>query len=152
MDPKTKVQMLVDATEVLSSLVKDLLPSFFDILVHLTIHLVEELFLCGLVQTRWMYLFERYDKGLKSFVQNLAKPEGSIAQGYQVEEALGFVTEYMSSYAPRTRRVWDDKEDPSMNDEILEGKGKPQMLSNQLRQWLYDFVCDNAEILEPYHR
>ena len=69
-----------------------------------------------------------------------------------MEEALGFVSKYMSSYTPTTRRVWDDKEDPSMNDEILEGKGKPRMLSDQLQQWLHDFVCDKAKILEPYRR
>jgi hypothetical protein len=34
------------------------------------------------VQTRWMYPYERYFKGLKSFVWNLAKPEGSMAHGY----------------------------------------------------------------------
>jgi hypothetical protein len=46
-----------------------------------------------------------------------------------VEEALGFLTEYMSTHVPTSRRVWDDKEDPTMTDEILEGKGKPRELS-----------------------
>jgi len=43
-----------------------------------------------------MYPYGRYFKSLKGFVRNLVKPEGSIAQGYQVAEALGFVTEYMT--------------------------------------------------------
>lgn len=34
-------------------------PSFFDIMVHLTIHLVREAQLCGPVHYRWMFLFER---------------------------------------------------------------------------------------------
>ncbi|RVW77665.1 hypothetical protein CK203_053390 [Vitis vinifera] len=33
-------------------------PSFFDIMVHLTVHLVRELRLCGPVYLRWMYPFE----------------------------------------------------------------------------------------------
>ena len=33
--------------------------SFFDIMVHLTIHLVREAKLCGPVQFRWAYPFER---------------------------------------------------------------------------------------------
>ena len=34
-------------------------PSFFDIMVHLPIHLAREAILAGPVQNRWMYPFER---------------------------------------------------------------------------------------------
>ena len=34
-------------------------PSFFDIMVHLSIHLGREARICGPVQFRWMYPFER---------------------------------------------------------------------------------------------
>ena len=149
-DTETVLQLLKDAAEVLSSLERVFPPLFFDIMVYLTIHLVEELFLCGPVHTRWMYPYKRYFKGLKSFVRNLAKPEGSMAQGYQVEEALGFLTEYMSTYVPTSRRVWDDKKDPTMNDEILQGKEKPRVLSDELRKWLHAFICDNVNVLELY--
>lgn len=94
--------------------------------------------------------YERYFKTVKGFVRNLAKPEGSIAQGYQVEQALGFITEYMSEYNVTTRRVWDDKEEPSMVDEILEGKGKPKLLSEDLRSAMHEFVLDNSAPVEPY--
>jgi hypothetical protein len=149
-DPGTEAQLLTDAAEVLVSLEKVFPPAFFDIMVHLTVHLVEDLCLCGLVQTPWMYPYERYFKGLKSFVRNLAKPEGSMAQGYQVEEALRFLTEYMSTYTPTSRRVWDDQEDPTMTDEILEGKGRLRLLSDELQKWLHNFVCDNVDALKPY--
>ena len=46
-DPSSKDEMMRDAAEILSSLEKEFPPSFFDIMVHLTIHLVEELFICG---------------------------------------------------------------------------------------------------------
>lgn len=36
-------------------------PSFFDIMVHLTVHLGREARLCGVVHFRWMYPFERYN-------------------------------------------------------------------------------------------
>ena len=35
-------------------------PSFFDIMVHLTVHVGREARLGGPVQFRWMYPFERY--------------------------------------------------------------------------------------------
>jgi len=75
---------------------KEMPPSFFDIMSYMPNHLVEEVFLCGPMYTRWMYPYERYFKSLKGFVRNLAKLEGSIAQGYEAEEALGFITESKS--------------------------------------------------------
>ena len=83
-------------------------------------------------------------------MRNLAKLEGSIAQGYQTEQALGFITKYMSEYNITSRRVWDDKEKPSMVDEILEGKGKPKMLTEAMRNAMHDFVLDNAAHMETY--
>ena len=79
-------------------------------------------------------------------VRNPTKPEGSIAQGYQVEEALGFMSEYNIT----SRRVWDIKEEPTTVDKILEGKRKPKLLSEGLRNATYNFVLDNAFHLEPY--
>ena len=147
---ESKVQLMEDVAKTLSTLEKELSPSFFDIMVHLTLHLVEELFLYGLVYTRWMYLYERYFKGLKDFVRNLARPEGSTTQGYQVEEALGFVTEYMTQYAPTSCCVWDSKEDPMMTNEIVEGKGRLRKLLDELRKWMHEFVLDNASQLQTY--
>ncbi|XP_070004473.1 uncharacterized protein [Nicotiana sylvestris] len=57
------------------------LPAFFDVMVHLPIHLAREAKLGGPVQNRWMYPFERYMGTLKSYVRNQNCPEGSIAEG-----------------------------------------------------------------------
>ncbi|RVW53301.1 hypothetical protein CK203_088512 [Vitis vinifera] len=51
-------------------------PSIFDIMLHLTVHLVHE--------------------SLKSYVRNHNRPEGCIAECYIAEEALEFCTEYLS--------------------------------------------------------
>ncbi len=40
-------------------------PSFFDIMVHLILHQVDELDMCGPIHTRWMYCVERLNKVLK---------------------------------------------------------------------------------------
>jgi hypothetical protein len=50
-DPGSEAQLMSDATKFLVSLEKIFTLVFFDIMVHLTIHLVEELFLRGPVQT-----------------------------------------------------------------------------------------------------
>ena len=73
-----------------------------------------------------------------------------MARGYIVDEALGFCTEYMQECSITQQRVWDDKEDPTMNDEILEGKGRKRTLTAELRGWIHSFVLNNAIPLEVY--
>jgi hypothetical protein len=52
-------------------------PAFFDIMVHLAVHLPREAELAGPVHYRWMYPIERFMGKLKRFVRNRAHPEGS---------------------------------------------------------------------------
>jgi hypothetical protein len=57
---REKLQSLEDeVAETLCMLERFFPPSFFDIMVHLIIHLGREARLCGPVQYRWMYPFER---------------------------------------------------------------------------------------------
>lgn len=70
-------------------------PSFFDIMVHLIVHLVREVKLCGPVFLRWMYPFERYMKIFKAFVKNRYRPDASIVQRYVAEESIEFATAYL---------------------------------------------------------
>jgi len=98
-----------------------------------------------------MYPYEHYFKTLKGNVRNLAKSEGNIVYGYQIEEALGFVTEYMIEYNLTTRRVWDSEEEPTMIDKVLEGKGKQKLLSDVVRSAMHEFILDNASHVQPYH-
>nr|GEY62037.1 hypothetical protein [Tanacetum cinerariifolium] len=68
---------------------------FFDVMVHLVSHIVEEIKIAGLVFLRYMYPFERYMGFLKGYVRNRYRPEGSIIQGYVAEEVVQFCTKYM---------------------------------------------------------
>jgi hypothetical protein len=82
----------------LISLKQELPPSFFDIIMHFLVHLVEELEICGLVHTRWMYPIEHYLKTLKGYVFNKEKTKGSMAECHAFEEALAFCTEYLQNF------------------------------------------------------
>ncbi|XP_020992340.2 uncharacterized protein LOC110278427 [Arachis duranensis] len=79
-------------------------PSFFTVMVHLTVHLVDELKLGGPVQYRWMYPIERYLGRLKQYVRNRAQAEGSIAEGYLSEEILTFCSRYLDNTETRINR------------------------------------------------
>ncbi|XP_028114591.1 uncharacterized protein LOC114312555 [Camellia sinensis] len=70
-------------------------PAFFDVMVHLAIHLPRETILGGPVQYRWMYPIERFLGSLKKFVTDRARPEGSIAEAYIVKECITFCSMYL---------------------------------------------------------
>ncbi|CAN0917775.1 hypothetical protein LINGRAHAP2_LOCUS30504 [Linum grandiflorum] len=70
-------------------------PSFFTVMVHLVLHLVEEVRLGGPVQYRWMYPIERFLGKLKGFVGNRAHPEGSIAECWILDELFTFNSLYL---------------------------------------------------------
>nr|XP_028954636.1 uncharacterized protein LOC108170381 [Malus domestica] len=80
-------------------------PAFFDIMVHLSVHLADEAALAGPVPYRWMYPIERYLQTLKRYVRNKGRPEGSIAEAYLVDECLSFCSMYLRGVeSRRTRR------------------------------------------------
>jgi len=69
-----------EIVEVLTMLEKEMPTSFFDIQVHLLVHLVDEVKLVGVVSSRWMFFVERYMKTLKDFVHQRAQLEASMAK------------------------------------------------------------------------
>ncbi|GJT57079.1 hypothetical protein Tco_0992133 [Tanacetum coccineum] len=79
-------------------------PGFFDIMIHLVIHLPLEALEGGHIHPRWMYPFERFMKKLKNYVRNKAKQEGSIAEGYIAEEALTFSSHYFRDVTTKFNR------------------------------------------------
>ena len=64
-------------------------------MIHLIVHLVRELRLCGPVFYRWMYASERFNKVLKSYVRNRYYPEGCMAESYLGEESVEFCQEFV---------------------------------------------------------
>jgi hypothetical protein len=68
--------------------------AFFDISIHFTTHLIKEIKLLGPVFLHQMYVYERFNDILKSFVRNRAYPEGSLVQWYSIEEAVEWGINY----------------------------------------------------------
>lgn len=87
--------MQADLVETVCELEKYFPPSFFDIMIHLSVHLVKEVVEYGPVFFRWMYPFERYMKVFKGYVRNRNHPEGCIAESYIAEEAVEFLSKRM---------------------------------------------------------
>ena len=70
-------------------------PTFFDIMMHLSIHLAKKAWFAGPVQYIWMYPVERYMCTWKGYVHNKVHPEGSIAEGYILEECMMFCSRFV---------------------------------------------------------
>ncbi|XP_073120201.1 uncharacterized protein [Henckelia pumila] len=97
MDPSKLDELQREIVIILCLLEKYFPPSFFDIMIHLTVHLVQEVKLCGPVWYRYMYPFERYMKILKGYVRNRNRPKGCMAECYIAEEAVEFCSDYLGS-------------------------------------------------------
>ena len=69
--------------------------SFFNIMTHLLVHLVEENFVLNPIFLHNMFPFERFMLVLKKYVRNCAHPEGSIAKGYGAEKVIEFCVNFI---------------------------------------------------------
>ncbi|CAK8543900.1 unnamed protein product [Lathyrus sativus] len=141
-------------------------PSFFDIMVHLPIHLVNEVRLGGPVQFRWMYPTERNLCKLKSYVRNRAHPEGSIAEAYLAEEALTFCSRYLHDNVDtrlnRKSRNYDNSDlcDVDLSDYFscigrsLCGKknGKPFFLDSTTKSQAHRYLLFNCDEVNTFIR
>ena len=119
------------------------LPSFFDVLIHLIFHLVEELDICGPMAVRWMYPIEHFMKTLKKYVKNTTRLEACIAHRYLLDECLGFITEYMHGFKSVLRRIWDEDAEDGDEYEKIEGGESILVLTPAMRMIAYEFMLWN---------
>jgi hypothetical protein len=75
-------------------------PAFFDTSVHFTTHIIKEIKLLRHVFLHQMYVYERFNNILKSFIRNRAYPEGSMVQGYCTKEAMEWDLNYADPSNP----------------------------------------------------
>ncbi|KAL3618846.1 hypothetical protein CASFOL_037294 [Castilleja foliolosa] len=155
---KTELEkMKGDICLIMCKLEKIYPPAFFDIMVHLSIHLPDEALLGGPVQFRWMYPIERFLCGLKQSVRNKARPEGSVAEAYIAKECLTFCSMYLKGIETRFNRD-DRNNDIEFNDSlsIFEQKCRPVgattlvNLSPEDFKSITWFVLQNCDEVVPF--
>jgi hypothetical protein len=146
-DPNKLDELENEAAIILCQLEMYFPPSFFDIMVHLIVHLVREIRLCGPVYLRWMYPVERYMKILKGYVKNLRHPEASIVERYVAEEAIEFCSDYMSEAEtigiPKSRHEgrYAGKGRRGLK---LKSMGRAEVLQAQF------YILNNTDEVQPY--
>nr|XP_009775626.1 PREDICTED: uncharacterized protein LOC104225505 isoform X2 [Nicotiana sylvestris] len=137
--------------------------SFFTVMVHLTVHLVDEVIQGGPVHYRWMYFVERLLGHFKSIIGNKAQPEGSIAEGYIVEEALTLFSRYFEDIESRVDRPKRVNDGPNLNEasemsSIFPTQGKPVggsktfTLTQLEKTQAHRYVLLNCAAVKPFIR
>jgi hypothetical protein len=63
-------------------------PSFFDVSVHLIAHMIKEIRYLGPVFLHHMYPYKRFMGTLIKYTKSQVHPEGSMVQGYSIEEVV----------------------------------------------------------------
>jgi len=69
--------------------------------IHLLVHVVDEIAIPGIAHSRWMFFLERFLKTLKGLVRQRARPEGSIAKGWLMQESLVYISKFLSRRDPQ---------------------------------------------------
>jgi len=116
-------------------------PAFFDIIVHLVVHLVREIKCCGPIYLGWMYPVERYMKIFKGYTKNLHRLEASIMERYIAEETIEFCSEYIEKAKPVGLPE-------SRHDERVRSKGSRRLHLDLQQAHLY--VLNNSNEVFPY--
>uniref|UniRef100_A0A803MSE6 DUF4218 domain-containing protein n=1 Tax=Chenopodium quinoa TaxID=63459 RepID=A0A803MSE6_CHEQI len=106
-----------------------------------------------------MYEIERYLHGLKQDVQNKARPEGSMAEGYLAKECFAFVARFLKGSNSGTPQVNACSTSQSFLPEVgcpIKGKGRTSKKKDREHilyhnQWVQEhryvlFNCDCEEV------
>ena len=95
-------------------------PDFFSIMVHLVVHLPYEIKVTGSISYSWMYPIERSLHILKQYVRNKARLEGSIVEGYLMNESSTLCSRYLKGIETQFTR--DDRNDDSIEEDEVIGE------------------------------
>src|SRR4051812_384571 len=75
-------------------------PAFFGIMVHLMVHVMEDIIQLGPMFLRNMMAFKRMNGHIKEYVRNRSHPYGSIAKGFLAKECISFCMNYLDIENP----------------------------------------------------
>ncbi|XP_060970192.1 uncharacterized protein LOC133037268 [Cannabis sativa] len=152
---------------ILCKLEKIFPPSFFTIMVHLCVHLPNQVLLGGPIASRWMFGTECHMGLYKRYVRNMARPDGSIAEAFVVDEAVTFLSIYVSNIETRLTRPERNWDLPSTNHtlDVFNSNVRPlgassvELLQNwrKVIQWyilnnsindIQDYLDEHRKLLE----
>lgn len=94
-------------------------PPFFVSMIHLVVHLAEEVLLCGPVRFRWMYPVERMMRIYKGYGRNKTYIEGTISEQYDIGEGMRHCMEQF----PTVNYKCNKRKRNTSTDEVADSEG-----------------------------
>jgi hypothetical protein len=67
-----------------------------------------------------------------------------MASGYMIDESLGFCTEYLALYKHTKRKVWDLEQELKDTSEVVQGRPKRQVLTEQQHNHIHEYVINHS--------
>lgn len=150
-NPSTIVRAREDAIEIVCLLEEHFPTSILNIQVHVLVHLVDEVEIAGTVHARWMFFLERFMKTLKGFVRQRARPEGSMAEGWMVQESCVFVSEYLSRSQNNILELWSTKDDDRVLGDVPQGNGVVKRFSDEVRSKVSNYCMMNSDSMQRWY-
>jgi hypothetical protein len=123
-------------------------PSFFNIMTHLLVHLVEEITILGPVLLHNMFPFERFMGVLKKYVHNRARPKVSISKGYGTEEVIEFCVDFIPDR--KTIGILESWHEGRLGGKGTLGKKTIYSMSGHSFTQAHYPVLHNSTLVAPY--
>ena len=127
------------------------MPAFFDIMIHLPVHLATEALIGGPVLYRQMYPIEQYMRTLKGYVRNKCHSKASISQSYLINESISLCATYfqdssvhMSPQPPSSLAIFSSIKELSSGSTYIYESGD--------RELTHSYVLKNCEEAESFYR
>lgn len=153
LDRRVVERLKMDIAEILCKLELIYPPAFFDVMVHLAVHLPEDALYRGPVQYGWMYPIERRLCTFKGTVRNKARAEACIAEAYIAAEAFSFCSRYIPDRNTRSKlggRTEEVQRSVFNHSVRLGGKKEHRTLTQHEYDQLTWYVLNNADEAEDF--
>jgi hypothetical protein len=147
-DPATLPSLQTGVVQCLVSFELVFPPSFFNIMTHLIVHLVEEISILGPVFLHNMFPFERFMGVLKKYVHNRARPEGSMSKGYGTEEVIEFCVDFIPDLKPIG--VPQSRHEGRLRGKGTLGKKATRCMDGHSFTQAHYTVLQNSRLVAPY--
>lgn len=89
-------------------------------------------------------------KVLKGYVRDMSHLEGSMAEGYILDEIMWFGTKYLQEFQHVSRRIWDAQEEEVVARKVLEGAIEKIVFTPSLQDLAHKYVLTNMEIMSSW--
>ncbi|KAL9669204.1 hypothetical protein QQ045_006747 [Rhodiola kirilowii] len=145
--------MKLEIVQILCQLERIFPPAFFTIMVHLMVHLPDQILFKGPVHYSWMYPIERQLGKYKKFVRNTRYPEGCIAEDFTAHECVMYCKLYMGEIEGKSQIDEEDYFNISVVSNVIKPTGccdRRFRLNNNNIDVIHWCVMENCEEAREY--